>query len=133
MVNRIDVAPARIVLENAVAINDQLGHENLGSLSYSHGFLPRQEPLKALPPSHKAWDEMAAAIPALFRTYSVREAVNEMPILSADDLPDEYVLRASSLFSILAHLYWYCEPEVPENGIPPQIQLPWEEITRRLD
>ena len=42
MVHKIDIAPARLVLENAVALNDQLGHENLGSLSYSHGFLPRR-------------------------------------------------------------------------------------------
>lgn len=133
MVHETHVAPARLVLENAVTLNNQLGHENLGSLSYSHGFLPRHEPLKALPSSHKAWDEMAAAIPALFRAYAVRKAVNEMPILSADDLPDEFVLRASSLFSILSHLYWYCEPEPPEAGIPPEIQIPWEQITRRLE
>src|SRR5436190_23866657 len=120
MAHKIEIAPARIVLENAAALNDQLGHENLGSLSYSHGFLPRTEPLKALPSSHREWDEMAAAIPALFRTYMVREAVLDMPILSADDLPDDYALRTSSLFSILAHLYWYCEPEEPEAGIPPQ-------------
>src|SRR5690349_21012036 len=107
MAQKIEIAPARMVLENAVATNDALGHENLGSLSYSHGFLPRTEPLKALPPSHKAWDDIAAAIPALFRTYMVRQAVLDMPILSADDLPDAYVMRASSLFSILAHLYWY--------------------------
>ncbi len=133
MAHRIEIAPARIVLEKAEALNDRLGHENLGSLSYTHGFLPRREALKSLPPSHKAWDEIAAAIPALFRTYSVRQAVDELPLLSADDLPDEYIMRASSLFSILAHLYWYCEPGAPENGIPPQIQIPWEQITRRLD
>ncbi len=133
MTRILDVAPARVVLENAIARNDALGHENLGSLSYSHGFLPRREPLAALPSSHKAWDDLAAAIPALFRTYSVRDAIADLPLLSADDLPDECVLRASSLFSILAHLYWYCEPQPPEDGIPPQIQIPWEQITRRLD
>lgn len=133
MVVRMETAPARIILENAIARNDELGHDNFGSLSYSHGFLPRHEPLRALPSSHRAWDEIAAAIPALFRNYRVRRAVGELPILSADDLPDEYILRASSLFSILAHLYWYCEPEPPEAGIPPQIQLPWEQITERLE
>src|SRR5688572_15525647 len=64
MIQKIDIAPARVVLENAVAVNDQLGHENLGSLSYSFCFLPRSEPLKVLPSSHKAWDEIANAIPA---------------------------------------------------------------------
>jgi len=128
-------APARRVIEEAIVVNKQLGHENLGSLSYSHGFLPTQEPMKHLPPSHKAWDEIAAAIPDLFRKFAVRQTILDMPILSAkpEDLSDEYVLRASSLFSILAHLYWYSEPEPPEKGIPPQIQLPWEEISIRLD
>jgi hypothetical protein len=135
MSEKIDVAPARLVLEEAVAVNDRLGHENLGSLSYSHGFLPRQEPLKRLPPEYQAWDEVAASIPQLFRVYAVRRVVGEMPLLSAAeaDLPDEYLLRASSLFSILAHVYWYSEPEPPEEGIPPQIQTPWEQIARRLD
>ncbi len=130
-----DVAPARRVLEEAIAVNDQLGHDNLGSLSYSHGFLPRQEPMKQLPSSHKTWDEVAADIPHLFRTFAVRKILNEMPLLSADqaDLPDEHLLRASSLFSILAHLYWYSEPEPPDNGIPSQIQQPWQQISKRLD
>ena len=133
MAHKIDAAPARIVLEQAAATNERLGHDNLGSLSYSHGFLPKREPLKALPAGYVAYDQIAAAIPALFRTYSVRKTVGDLPILSLDDLPDEYLLRASSLFSILAHVYWYSEPEPPEAGIPPQIQLPWEAITRRLD
>jgi sulfite reductase alpha subunit-like flavoprotein len=130
-----EFAPARLVLEAAEAANRASGHDNAGSLSYSHGFLPRCEPLKQLPTSHRAWDEIAAAIPYLFRTYSMRRAVNELPILSAaaDALSDEYLLRASSLFSILAHAYWYAEPEPPADGIPPQIQIPWEEITLRLD
>lgn len=131
----IDIAPARRVLEEAIATNDALGHDNLGSLSYSHGFLPRTEPLRRLPQSHVAWDQVAEAIPRLFRTYTVRKTLDDMPILSANqaDLPDEYLLRASSLFSILAHLYWYSEPEPPENGIPAPIQLPWEQISQRLD
>ena len=133
MVSKLEIAPARIVLEAALARNDALGHDNFGSLSYSHGFLPRREPLRALPPSHRAWDEIAYAIPALFRNYRVRQAVHELPILSADDLPDEYLLRASSLFGILAHLYWYCEPDPPEAGIPPPIQRPWEQIADRLE
>src|SRR5437763_6702458 len=102
MVERIDVAPARHVLEEAIAVNDRLGHDNLGSLSYSHGFLSRQEPLTQLPASHKAWDDVAADIPHLFRTYAVRKGLDDIPLLSAEqaDLPDEYLLRASSLFSI---------------------------------
>jgi sulfite reductase alpha subunit-like flavoprotein len=131
-----DIAPARHIIEEAIATNNQLGHENLGSLSYSHGFLPRTEPAKCLSSSqHKVWDEIAADIPHLFRTYAVRKVLDEMPLLSAasEDLPDVDLVRASSLFSILAHLYWYCEPEPPAEGIPSQIQIPWEQISKRLD
>ena len=135
MVDHDGVAPARRVVEEALAVHDQLGHEHLGSLSYSHGFMPRQEPLKSFTASHQAWDEIAAAIPSLFRTYTVRNVLKDMPLLSAeaDSLPDEYLQRASSLFRILAHLYWYCEPEPPTDGILFPMQQPWEQITRRLN
>jgi sulfite reductase alpha subunit-like flavoprotein len=135
MQNITGVIPARQVIEDAIATNNRLGHDNLGSLSYTHGFLPHLAPATSLPSSHRAWDQIAVEIPHLFRTYSVRQTLNEMPLLSAlsDDLPDVDLLRASSLFSILAHLYWYCEPEAPEHGIPPQIQIPWEQISQRLD
>ncbi|HLA44041.1 MAG TPA: hypothetical protein VJZ27_11430, partial [Aggregatilineales bacterium] len=135
MANYNHIAPARYILEDAIRTNDELGHDNLGSLSYSHGFLPRTQPITHLPASHRAWDDIAADIPRLFRSYAVRKGVHDLPILHAtiEHLPDLYLLRASSLFSILAHLYWYCEPENPEKGIPPQIQIPWQEITLRLD
>lgn len=127
-------AKTRDVIEEAVATNDALGNDNLGSLSYSHGFLPRTEPRRMLSPSHTAWDQVAGAIPEMFRTYSTRRMVEQMPILSAaeDALPDIDLLRASSIFSILAHVYWYADPKPPENGIPAAIQQPWEQISQRL-
>ena len=66
------VAPARQVLEAAQQANDRLGNENLGSLSYSHGFLPRVEPRRSLPPTYAAWDQIAADLPRLYRDYAVR-------------------------------------------------------------
>lgn len=127
------LVPTLQVIENAIATNARLGHENLGSLSYSHGFLPPVEPLRTLPPSHRAWDEAAAAFPALLRNFQVRRELEALPLLSANDLPDEYLVRASSIISIMAHLYWYSEPREPEAGIPPVVQQPWEELSSRLD
>jgi sulfite reductase alpha subunit-like flavoprotein len=133
MVIAANAVPTLQVMENAIATNRRLGHENLGSLSYTHGFLPPNEPLRALPSSHRVWDEAAAAFPSLLRNYSVRRELDALPLLSANDLPDEYLVRASSIISIMAHLYWYSEPNEPEKGIPLVIQRPWEEISRRLD
>jgi sulfite reductase (NADPH) flavoprotein alpha-component len=126
-------SPARRVVLDAIATNDRAGHDNLGSLSFSHGFIPRAEPRRSLPASHAAWDQIAAAIPTMFREYTTRREVDRLPVLSAAeaDLPDEDVLRASAIFSILAHAYWYADP-TPPAGIPSGIQRPWEELTRRL-
>lgn len=133
MTAQTEMAPARRVVEAAQATNDDAGHENRGSLSYSYGFLPRREPMKALPAPYDAWNQIAADIPYLYRMYAVRKGVAELPLLSANDLPDAALTRAAALFGILAHVYWYSEPEAPENGIPPQIAEPWAQISARLD
>lgn len=133
--SQVQTVPTRQVIEEAITTNDRLGHDNLGSLSYSHGFLPRREPARALTSrDHAAWDQVANAIPEMFRNFATRQRIDQMPVLSAaeDALPDEDLLRASSIFSILAHVYWYADPRPPEDGIPACIQHPWEEITRRL-
>jgi sulfite reductase alpha subunit-like flavoprotein len=126
--------PARQVLSAAEETNRRLGHENLGFLSESHGFMPWELPSLALPPSHQGWDEMAAHLPEMFRTLTLRASLERMPLLSAAKaaLPEQYLLRASAIFSIFAHAYYYVEP-VPPAGTPLSIQQPWEEISRRLD
>jgi sulfite reductase alpha subunit-like flavoprotein/cytochrome b involved in lipid metabolism len=125
--------PARLVLRNAAATNERLGHENYGSLSEECGFLPAETPLLSLPGSHHAWDEAAEQLPELVRTLRLREAVDVMPVLVAGkkDLPDRFLLRASVVLSMLAHAYHYVEPD-PPDALPPAVAGPWEQVTRRL-
>jgi sulfite reductase (NADPH) flavoprotein alpha-component len=125
------VIPARRVLNEATETNERLGHENLGFLSESHGFMPRQQPLLSLPPAYHAWDETAAQLPELFRSLSLRRVLDQMPILSAAALPDPYLLRASAIISIFAHAYYYVEPE-PPAVMPESVLRPWAEISERL-
>lgn len=126
--------PAREILNKATQTNRQLGHENLGPLSESHGFLPLSPPVLSLPPAFKVWDDMAENLPNLWRAIRVRQELHAMPVLSADkeNLPDEYLLRASVIISILAHAYHRISAEPPDRPMPDSIQLPWEEITQRL-
>jgi len=125
--------PSRRVLVRAEQENDRLGHENLGFLSESHGFLPRRPPSLRLPPSHRLWDDMAARIPEMFRSLTLRESLDRMPVLGAapDDLDDRHLLRASVMFSIFAHAYHYVDPE-PPAVIPDSILRPWAQISDRL-
>jgi len=127
------VVPSRHVLSNAIATTQSLGHENLGFLSETHGFMPSQPPLRKLPATYQAWDEMVENLPELYRTLRLRAALEQMPILSADPdtLPDKYLLRASMIISILGHAYFRIQTDSPEK-LPESIRQPWRKITQRL-
>ncbi|MEP7358964.1 MAG: hypothetical protein ABI847_17070, partial [Anaerolineales bacterium] len=127
------LSPARRVLLEAEAANRRLGHENLGFLSASHGFLPVERPRLALPASHRAWDDLAASLPEMFRGLGLRPALDHLPILSAaeDALPDGDLYRASTIISIFAHAYHYVQA-APYERLPDSILRPWAEISRRL-
>lgn len=130
-----DMIPARLVLSTAEQANKRLGHENLGFLSETNGLMPIKPPPLNLPAGFEAWDNMAASLPELYRTLRVRQALREMPVLSAaaEELPDAYLLRASVIMSMLAHSYHRVEADPPGQPMPDSVQLPWEQITRRLN
>ena len=132
MTIRHDV-PSREVLTRAARVNAELGHENLGFLSEEWGLAPGRLPTLEMPPSHRAWDEVIAQLPDLFRTLRLREVVERLPVLSArpEDLADQHLLRASALMSMLAHAYVRVETQ-PPVALPPAVGRPWQEISERL-
>src|SRR3954470_2588664 len=95
------IAPARRVLDAADASYRRLGHENLGFLSGRHGLMPREPPLSVLAPAFEPWDSVAAALPELYRTCSVRRALDVLPVIDPAALDDRCLLRASTILSIL--------------------------------
>ncbi|MBN9386705.1 MAG: hypothetical protein J0I20_01530 [Chloroflexi bacterium] len=125
--------PSRLVFDKAVATNRANGHENEGPLSAETGFLPAELPLLNLPAEYKAWDEFASRLPELFDNLKLRQEAEHLPVLRAgpDQLPDKYLLRASSLMSILAHSYYRVQISQPEK-LPDCISLPWQDISARL-
>jgi sulfite reductase (NADPH) flavoprotein alpha-component len=129
-----NTVPSRLILTTAAQTNKRLGHENLGFLSESHGIMPLKSPPLKLPPGYEAWDDLAESLPELYRTLSVRKALAALPVLSAkeEDLPDECLLRASVIMSMLAHAYYRVEADPPQTPLPEGIQRPWAEIARRL-
>lgn len=131
------VAPVRIaareVVQAAEAHNRQVGHELDGFLSLAHGFLPAEPPLLAFPQSHQAWDDMTDQLPELFRRLSLRRAFDAMPVLDARPaaLPDQYLLRASTLLGVFAHAYQYMAID-PPAALPESLLRPWTTVSRRL-
>jgi len=130
-----DAIPSRHILTTASQANTRLGHENLGFLSETHGFLPTSPPLLKLPSGYEVWDEIAESLPELWRAIRIRQTLQDMPVLSAEkeELPDEYLLRASVIMSMLAHAYHRISDNPPDKPMPDGVQLPWEQITRRLE
>lgn len=127
-------APAARVLEEAALRNDSLGHENLGSLSESHGFVTVHPPAHDLPPPFDAWVEAADELPELCRTLKVRSRLDELPLLDAspEALEDRDLLRAASLIGLLAQAYNHIAIHPPDR-IPDHLVRPWLQIAARLD
>lgn len=127
------VSPAFAFVKHAEERNERNRHENLGFLSIDRGFLPRADPRSALPPEFRAWDQVAAELPRLYASLTVRERIAELPLLDASkpNLPDQDVLRAAALLAILAHAYWYCKPTTP-TSLPEVLSKPWAQVRARL-
>lgn len=125
--------PSRTALTEAERVNREAGHEVAGFVSSAHGFVPVNEPALALPASHQAWDDVAGALPELFRTVRVRQAIAALPLLDAspDALADEHLLRAATILSILGHAW--VRIEVADGGeIHPSVLEPWTEVCQRM-
>lgn len=124
---------SRQVLREAEDYYLRTGDELEGFLSEETGFLPRRAAELSLPDSHRAWDEIAAALPALWRDLGVRAAVRELPALrgTEDVLPARYVRRASTILSFLAHSYVHSERD-PYGDLPVALEQAWDDVGRRL-
>jgi hypothetical protein len=95
------ISPARKAVLEAEETNTRNGHEFLGAISLSHGFMPKQEPLTSFPPEYQEWDELAAKLPELHSKMGVRAHMDAMPVLDAEKLPDKYVHRAGKSGTVL--------------------------------
>ena len=103
----IQNAPSLKILLDAETYNNKIGHENLGFLSTSNGFMPKREPLNSLPETFKIWEDIRTCTPHLIKAQSFRKTIAKMPILSptTESLPEKYLNRASVLLGFFAHAY----------------------------
>ena len=122
------------VLADAVERNGALGHDNLGSLSESHGFVSARPPAHDLPAPHDEWVAVADELPELVSTLRLRRSLDALPVLDAStrSLEDRNLLRASSVISILSQAYNNV-PLRPPAQLPEQLAKPWLQISDRLD
>lgn len=80
-----------------------------------HGFLPAGQPLARLSsPYYTPWEDLAVKIPQLIQTRTIREEIQQLPILSTAKLHrEEEWRRAYVLLAFLthAHIWGGTQPE----------------------
>ena len=115
-------------------------HSSEGHISSEFGFLPPEEPKKALIGEyHTYWDTYANNLANEIENGTIVKNVELMPILPADSatLPNEYLLRASLVIKSLVHAYYFIKTthdniKKDEIVLPKSLEIPWQEISKRL-
>jgi indoleamine 2,3-dioxygenase len=101
-------------------------------LTPDRGFLPAEDPSRALPPAFSAWDQIGAELPKLLAAGRVRAALERLPRADVAALPTPPDLeRAMLLLSFFGHAYVWGESP-PARSIPASLAVPWAEAARRL-
>jgi len=101
-------------------------------LSPERGFLPLQDPARALPTAFHRWDELAADLPKLLAAGRVHAALRALPTLDVSALSGDGTLRrAMMLLSYFGHAWVWGGPQ-PEDRIPESVAVPWCAVAARL-
>ena len=108
-----------------------------GQVSLTHGFVPYQPISASLPAYYKAWEDLAAQLPAYISEGSERKHINALPMLKVDEkhLPNEHLSRSIAIIGNFAHAYYYNQrlgQTQVSDPLPASILLVWEELTLRI-
>lgn len=96
------------------------------------GFLPQNDPARALPASFRVWEDIAADLPKLLVARQLRTFAQRMPVLDSSSLADGPELRrAMMLLSFLGHAFVW-EGPAASTFLPASIAVPWHAVATRL-
>ncbi|KKY31039.1 putative indoleaminedioxygenase [Diaporthe ampelina] len=118
------------------ALTEQLQDEELlASFNVtSNGFLPSEEPLGFLPNSYyEPWELLIHNIQDLLASGTLRQRVEQVPVLSTDGLRTEPEWRrAYVILTFLTHSYVW-GGDKPAEVLPPAISVPLLAVSRHLE
>ncbi|KAL8823431.1 MAG: hypothetical protein Q9191_005863 [Dirinaria sp. TL-2023a] len=102
-------------------------------VSFTHGFLPVDPPLKQLPSRYRKWDQLAYDIPRLVDDGTLVREVEDLPTITTVDLQSEVDWqRAYVILGFIANAYLW-GGEKPLQRLPACIAVPFRESARHLD
>ena len=101
-------------------------------LNHERGFLPLQDPLKRLPRTFDAWEELALRLPKLLASDQVRPTIADLPPFPVEAISDSREReRAMLLLSYLGHAYVWGGPRAALI-LPGVLALPWYQVAEGL-
>ena len=102
-------------------------------LSKSLGFLSDERPSESFSDDYYApWDDLICKLPQLITSHKIREAVLQLPTLTADKLSGELDERRAYVgLAFTIHGYIWAGDK-PTDIIPPQLSEPFLTVTQRL-
>jgi|GEM_PF-1881961 len=104
----------------------------------TRGYLPAVDPLEKLSDTYRIWDEIIDQLPQLLESFSLGDAVDQMPLLDDDLLEVHELGRAKLILGMLAQTYVW-EPKFhddnlsPRENLPEQVAKPLMSISEKLD
>ncbi|RAL09218.1 indoleamine 2,3-dioxygenase [Aspergillus homomorphus CBS 101889] len=102
-------------------------------ISPDHGFLPSELPIDVLPdPYYARWEWIATNIPALLISRRMREAVDQMPMLSVSYLQCESEWRRAYVVLVFMLHGYVWGGSRPAEKIPPQLTVPLFDVCDHL-
>ncbi|PVI04674.1 Indoleamine 2,3-dioxygenase [Periconia macrospinosa] len=99
-----------------------------------NGFLPAEAPLERLPHDYYSpWERIIEELPTLIERQEIRAKVDELPVLSIEQLGIEAEWRrAYSMLAVIAQGYIWTGPE-PSERLPPAIAIPFLQTSKHLE
>ena len=100
------------------------------------GFIPREEPEKALSDTFKPWEELVAKLPVLLSTKCLRKKATSLPLVLPEELSclsEREWWRAYVLLCYICHAYIWGEGEKNlVDVLPENLSIPWCAVAKHL-
>ncbi|KAE8349670.1 Indoleamine 2,3-dioxygenase [Aspergillus coremiiformis] len=103
-------------------------------VSLQNGFLPDFPPLKMIDNSYYwPWEHIVRDLPVHIQAGTIRQAVEELPVLSTSELQGEPEWRRGYLLLAYLSNAYIWGGEKPQDVLPPAISAPFLEISCHLE
>jgi len=97
------------------------------------GFLPRPDPLEALPDDYEVLDALASDLPTLIANRKFRQLAKKLPEFDFSNAEEEIVERLMLIYSYFASAYvWGSSEDEPEKVLPRPLSIPLVQLAEKV-